>query len=81
MDDAALLASFRYAQRQDRLIGQLGHAAVALHEAETPDERKAARVAAIKRQRELERAKIRQERRQQRIAARRAAQGAAMAAE
>lgn len=81
MDDEALLASFRYAQRQDRLIGQLGHAAVALHEAETPDERKAARVAAIKRQRELERAKIREERRQQRIAARRAAQGAAIAAE
>jgi hypothetical protein len=81
MDDEALLASFRYAQRQDRLIGQLGHAAVALHEAETADERKAARVAAIKRQRELERAKIREERRQQRIAARRAGQGAAIAAE
>ncbi|HEY9348946.1 MAG TPA: GSCFA domain-containing protein, partial [Inquilinus sp.] len=59
MDDEALLASFRYAQRQDRLIGQLGHGAVALHEAETVDERKAARLAAAKRRRELERAKIR----------------------
>lgn len=81
MDDDALLASFRYAQRQDRLIGQLGHAAVALHEAETADERKAARVAAAKRKRELERAKVREERRQQRIAARRSAAGTAIAAE
>ncbi|WP_342235186.1 GSCFA domain-containing protein [Inquilinus sp. OTU3971] len=81
MNDEALLASFRYAQRQDRLIGQLGHAAVALHEAETADERKAARVAAAKRRRELERAKIREGRRQQRIAARRAGQGQAIAAE
>ncbi|WP_343717874.1 hypothetical protein, partial [Inquilinus sp.] len=81
MDDEALLASFRYAQRQDRLIGQLGHAAVALHEAETADERKAARVAAAKRRRELERAKIREERRQQRIAARRADAEPAIAAE
>ncbi|MGK9230613.1 GSCFA domain-containing protein [Inquilinus limosus] len=81
LDDEGLLASFRYAQRQDRLIGQLGHAAVTLGEAQTADERKAARVALAKRKRELERAKIREERRQQRIAARRAAAGTAIAAE
>jgi hypothetical protein len=75
LDDDGLLASFRYAQRQDRLIGQLGHAAVSLGEAETNDERKAARLALAKRKRELERAKIREERRQLRIEARRAAQG------
>jgi hypothetical protein len=74
LDDDGLLASFRYAQRQDRLVGQLGHAAVAIGEAETNDERKAARLALAKKKRELERAKIREERRQLRIEARRATQ-------
>jgi hypothetical protein len=81
LDDDGLLHSFRYAQRQDRLIGQLGHAAVAKREATTEDERIAARKALARGQRELERARIREERRQQRIAERRAATGTAIAAE
>ncbi|OWJ63562.1 GSCFA domain-containing protein [Inquilinus limosus] len=82
LDDDGLLQSLRYAQRQDRLIGQLGHAAMAKQEATTDDERIAARKALGRSRRELERARIREERRQQRIAERRAAAaGSAIAAE
>jgi hypothetical protein len=81
LDDDGLLRSFRYAQRQDRLIGQLGHAAVGVIEGETMAEKKAARVALAKQKRELERARIREDRRRQRIAERRAAAGTAIAAE
>ncbi|KGM33807.1 GSCFA domain-containing protein [Inquilinus limosus] len=82
LDDDGLLQSLRYAQRQDRLIGQLGHAAMAKQEATTDDERIEARKALGRSRRELERARIREERRQQRIAERRAAAaGTAIAAE
>lgn len=81
LDDDGLLQSLRYAQRQDRLIGRLGHAAMAKQEATTDDERIAARKALGRSRRELERARIREERRQQRIAERRAAAGTAIAAE
>lgn len=79
LDDEGLLLSLRYAQRQDRTIGQLGHAAVAKSEGATEEERIAARKARAKAKRELERAQIREARRQQRIAERRA--GTAIAAE
>ncbi|WP_395672589.1 GSCFA domain-containing protein [Inquilinus sp.] len=81
LDDEGLLLSLRYAQRQDRAIGQLGHAAVVKGEGATEEERIAARKARALAKRELERAQIREARRQQRIAERRAAAGTAIAAE
>ncbi len=81
LDDDALLQSFRYARRQDRLIGQLGHAAMVKVDGATEEERIAARKARAQAKRELERAQIREARRQQRIAERRAAAGTAIAAE
>lgn len=81
LDDEGLLLSLRYAQRQDRTIGQLGHAAMVKADGATEEERIAARKARAQARRELERAQIREARRQQRIAERRAAAGTAIAAE
>ena len=76
LTDEDLAASFRMARRLDQKIGRLGHAAVATQEAQTPEDRKAARIAAALQRRELERELIRQARREERITARRKTQTA-----
>jgi len=70
LGDQELLASFRAARRLDERIGRLGHSAVAVQTAQTPEEREAARVALGFQKRALRREQIREARRQERIAAR-----------
>jgi hypothetical protein len=72
LGDEELAESFRAARRLDERIGRLGHDSVVVRTAETPEERKAARLA----RRELEREQIREARRQERREARRMAETA-----